>query len=158
MSLQQAIAKALQKEVRKGLLTVDQANQLLENPGKNKFGVAPVEERTLDGIVFDSKAEMDRYAELVLLERAREITNLEIHPRFILQEFSQTKLRPIIYEADFQYYDVKEKKIIVEDVKGFETPIYKMKRKMFSEKFPHFSFIEIKRQKSSKWQFRAKRR
>ena len=40
---------------------------------KNRFNVSPVEERTLGGVVFASKKEMKRYAELQLLQRAGEV-------------------------------------------------------------------------------------
>jgi hypothetical protein len=40
----------------------------------------------MDGIVFASKAEMRRYAELKMLERSGAITSLELQPRFILQD------------------------------------------------------------------------
>ena len=40
----------------------------------------------IDRYVFDSIAEGRRYRELALLERAGEITNLELQPRFLLQE------------------------------------------------------------------------
>ena len=36
--------------------------------------------------VFDSIAESKRYKELALLQRAGEIQNLELQPRFLLQE------------------------------------------------------------------------
>ena len=40
----------------------------------------------VDMYVFDSIAESKRYKELALLQRAGEIQNLELQPRFLLQE------------------------------------------------------------------------
>jgi hypothetical protein len=142
MSLQQSIAKALNKEVQKGNLTAEQANQLLEEPRNNKYGVAPSDERTLDGIVFDSKAEMNRYAELVLLKRAGIITNLQLQPKFILKE--KGRQRAIYYVADFRYWDTKLSTWVVEDVKGVKTSVYRMKKKLFLEKYPDVVFREVR--------------
>ena len=49
---------------------------------RSKYGVAPAQERTLDGIRFDSKREMQRYSELKLLLRAGVIRELELQPEF----------------------------------------------------------------------------
>lgn len=88
----------------------------------------------VDGIKFDSIREADRYCELKLLEKAKEIRNLELQPRFLLQDKFKDKTgtthRKIEYVADFMYVDKDEKKI-VEDVKGVMTDVYKIKKKMF---------------------------
>jgi len=39
-------------------------------------------------------------------------------------------LRAIAYEADFKYVDASGC-VIVEDVKGIETPVFRLKRNMF---------------------------
>ena len=41
---------------------------------------------TIDGHEFPSKKEGNRYLELKLLQKAGEISNLELQPRFLLQE------------------------------------------------------------------------
>jgi hypothetical protein len=56
--------------------------------------------------VFDSIAESKRYKELALLQRAGEIQNLELQPRFLLQESFKKNgktYRKIEYRADFMY-------------------------------------------------------
>lgn len=98
-----------------------------------------------DGISFDSKRELARYKQLKLLERANEITNLELQKRFILQDgfrFNDKAIRPITYVADFCYYDVKKKCYIVEDTKGHRTTDYKIKKKMFIKRYG-MDIIEI---------------
>lgn len=60
----------------------------------------------VDMYVFDSIAESKRYKELVLLEKAGEICNLELQPRFLLQESFKKNgktYRKIEYIADFMY-------------------------------------------------------
>ena len=60
----------------------------------------------IDRYVFDSVAEGRRYRELKLLERAREITDLQLQPKFLLQEAFKKNgktYRKIEYIADFMY-------------------------------------------------------
>ena len=62
----------------------------------------------LDGIVFDSKKEADRYAELRMLERAGTIKKLELQPKFLICKgvvWNGRKQRDRYYIADFKYYD-----------------------------------------------------
>lgn len=101
----------------------------------HKYGAKKTE---IDGITFDSKSEAKRYQELKLLERGGAIQNLSLQPRFILQEGfvnvdTLQKERAIEYKADFQYTENNE--TIVEDVKGFKTSDYKIKRKLFLFKY-----------------------
>ncbi len=100
----------------------------------------------IDGIKFDSKKEANRYCELKLLEKAGEIIKLELQPRFQLQpkfEKNGKKYRAIEYVADFRYFDMASKKMVVEDVKGFrKMPVYLMKRKMFEYVYQGLTITE----------------
>lgn len=90
--------------------------------------------KVVDGHTFDSKREAERYCELKLFVRAGEIRNLELQPRFLLQDKfvdkQGNKHRKIEYVADFMYVD-KSGKTVVEDVKGVLTDVYKLKKKLF---------------------------
>lgn len=91
----------------------------------------------VDMYVFDSAKEAQRYKELKLLERAKEIGNLELQPRFLLQESFKKNgktYRKIEYVADFKY--IEHGKTIVEDVKGLQTDVFKIKHKLFEKKYP----------------------
>lgn len=91
----------------------------------------------VDGIVFDSKKEAARYKELCLLVRAKEIAELVRQPEFILQEgfiYDDIKEESITYKADFMYTE-KDGTKVVEDVKGYKTPVYRLKRKLFLKKY-----------------------
>lgn len=91
----------------------------------------------IDMYVFDSAKEAQRYRELTLLERAGEISNLELQPRFLLQESFKKNgktYRKIEYIADFKY--TEKDKTIVEDVKGLQTEVFKIKHKLFEKKYP----------------------
>lgn len=111
---------------------------------KNKYKNKKV---VIDGITFDSTKEANRYCELKLLLRAGEIRDLEMQPKFILQEGYEKdgkKIRPIIYVADFKYFDINKMQYIIEDVKGFMgIPVYRLKKKLFHYKYPEYTIIEI---------------
>lgn len=91
----------------------------------------------VDGIPFDSIREANRYKELCWLVKAKEITDFKRQPEFILQErfiYDGIKEKPITYRADFMYTE-KDGTKVVEDVKGYKTPVYRLKRKLFLNKF-----------------------
>ena len=111
----------------------------------NKYGNVKTK---LDGITFDSKLEANRYAELKLLERAGEIQQLKLQPKFTLQdafEKNGKKYRAIVYIADFMYFDNSKRKWIVEDTKGMKTDVYELKKKLFEYKFKNYEIKEITR-------------
>ncbi len=100
----------------------------------------------INGIKFDSKKEGNRYIELKLLERAGEIKGLELQKSFELQPTFKKNgktYRKIVYIADFCYLDIKRGKYIVEDVKGFKTKEYALKKKLFEYKYKDLELIEI---------------
>lgn len=102
---------------------------------------------TLDGITFDSKREASRYAELKMLQRCGAIRDLRLQPEFVLQESFKKNgktYRKIVYKADFEYFDIQQGKVIVEDVKGVKTEVYKLKKKLFEYKYPELSITEVK--------------
>lgn len=144
--LQNAIDKALAKEGRSVKFTGDRLSDIAtEDIKKPKYVVAPVQDRTVDGIVFDSKGEMQRYLDLRLQEKSGLIESLNIQPEFTLQEgYYDYRLRvrilPIKYIADFSY--MEKGRQIVEDFKGHKTKDYKMKNKMFRKKYPSLEFKE----------------
>jgi hypothetical protein len=90
---------------------------------------------TADGYAFDSIRESERYQELKLLEKAGEIRTLKVHPTIKLQPafmYRGTRIKEISYESDFYYVEEHDGIGIdvYEDVKGFETPVFKLKWKL----------------------------
>ena len=79
----------------------------------------------VDGIVFDSKAEARRYAELNLLEKANEISDLRLQYPF---ECKINEKKICTYRADFDYYEGDQ--WVIEDVKGFRTQVFRLKKKL----------------------------
>ena len=109
----------------------------------NKYGNSKV---IVDGFKFDSKKESKRYQDLRILLKAGKIENLELQPRFLLQEkfiFAGKAHRKIEYIADFQYLDIERKIIIIEDVKGFKTEVYKIKKKLLLMQLAGFTKYEF---------------
>lgn len=99
----------------------------------------------IDMYVFDSIAESKRYKELVLLQRAGKITELQLQPKFLLQESFRKNgktYRKIEYIADFMYEENGQ--VIVEDVKGKETEVFRLKHKLFEKKYPALELRIIK--------------
>ena len=106
---------------------------------RHKYGVAPKEQRTLDGITFASKREMIRYQELRISERAGLISGLRLQPRFPL--FVQG-VKVCTYVADFGYLD-KDGRPCIEDSKGMRTAIYTLKKKIFEVCYPDLRIREV---------------
>jgi hypothetical protein len=103
---------------------------------KSKYGAVRTE---VDGIVFHSRKEAQRYTELKCLEHAGKIFRLQLQPRYRLCAFvpphrDSTDLPALgDYIADFRYCNVSgclcAWGCTVEDVKGFKTPLYRWKKK-----------------------------
>lgn len=90
---------------------------------------------TVNGITYDSKKEYRRHRELMLLEQAGQITDLEHQVKYILiptqRIDGKVVEREVSYTADFRYK--QNGKVVVEDVKSEITrkePKYVIKRKL----------------------------
>ncbi len=79
----------------------------------------------INGISFHSKKEGLRYVELKQLEKRKKIFNLKLQPKYII---AINGIKICSYIADFSYGE--NGFTIVEDVKGFKTSIYRLKKKL----------------------------
>ena len=95
---------------------------MANNAWKNKYRAQPV---VIDGIRFASKREGTRYMELKLLEKAGQIKNLELQPRY---DLIVNGVNCGFYKGDFRYFEGGKR--VVEDVKGVRTPVYSLKAKL----------------------------
>jgi len=79
----------------------------------------------IDGILFHSKGEANRYCELKLLEKVGKIKDLKLQVPFkiYIKEILICK-----YIADFVYFE--DSKEVVEDFKGVKTASYNLKKKL----------------------------
>lgn len=110
-----------------------------EEKKRNKFNISKKSDRTVEGIVFDSKMEMNVW--LYLREQGftpeRQIS-FELQPKF---ELNKVKYRAITYVADFALEIAGHRYIL--DAKGFRTPDYALKLKMMA--YVHkVSIVEIR--------------
>lgn len=114
-----------------------------------------------NGIVFDSKHERDRYCDLMLLQQAGKIYDLQLQVPFELIPTQYEKSDEIYtkgpkkgqpkpgkvlekactYIADFTYYD-SDGDYVVEDAKGLKTKEYRIKKKLMLWKY-HIRIVEI---------------
>lgn len=88
---------------------------------------------TYNGEQFDSKRELARYKELLLLQRGHVITDLRRQVPYLLIPAQYNKdgkciERSASYVADFVYR--KNGKLVVEDCKGVKTDVYRLKKKL----------------------------
>ncbi len=97
---------------------------------------------TVGGITFASRKEAARYMELKALERAGRISDLKLQVPFLLIESHRKKngrMEPkCTYVADFTYDVILspgKTEHVVEDVKGFRTPVYVIKRKLMLDRY-----------------------
>jgi hypothetical protein len=87
----------------------------------------------VDGQRFPSQAEGRRYRELKLREKAGEIVRLELQPvyQLFVPVAGQVKAARVgLYKADFRYLVKDSGEVVVEDVKGVRTPVYRLKKRM----------------------------
>ena len=92
---------------------------------RSKYGARKF--KAPDGQVFDSVKEYQRWGELRILERAGRISGLQRQVKYELIP-KQEGERACNYVADFVY--TENGRTVVEDVKGFKTPEYRLKRKL----------------------------
>lgn len=92
----------------------------------------------IDGIRFASKKEGNRYVQLSEMQKKGEIKDLILQPDFyfyingkpVCAVGKKGRKTHYKYVADFQYTDCKTNKTVVEDVKGYDTPLSKLKRSL----------------------------
>jgi len=105
--------------------------------GKSKYRNVPT---VIDGHRFASKAEAKRYNELKLLQASGQVRWFIRQPRFDLPD-------GIIYVADFLVVWAADElsfepgQVSVEDVKGVETDVFRLKRKLFESRYGHLTII-----------------
>lgn len=123
----QNLQDRINKKMRTGLDAAPVASQKRRG---NKYGAKATE---VDGIKFDSKSEAKRYLQLKAMQKAGEISGLEIQVPFDLVpalDINGRKERPVRYVADFRY--TKDGQVVVEDTKSAPTKTkeYTIKRKL----------------------------
>lgn len=82
-----------------------------------------------DGIWFSSKKECFRYEQLLILQKAKLISDLKIQ---VKMPVAINGIHVFNYICDFIYWDRKNPDaplLVYEDCKGMRTPVYKLKKR-----------------------------
>lgn len=113
----------------------------------SKYNAKKVE---VDGIKFDSKVEAEYYLHLKEMQEKKEIQGFERQIRITLQEGFylegiKGKIRAITYVVDFVVTN-QDGSITYIDVKGIETDVFQLKRKMFMHKY-QTPLVTVKKRK-----------
>lgn len=123
-------------------ISAKEYREISAQPKRNKFGA---KKTVVDGEVFDSKREADRWCELRALERAGKISHLVRQPRFNFEvrgnPVKYDSGRQAYYKADFAYFDGEKR--VIEDAKGFRTKEYKLKKAFVEALFPAVKIVEV---------------
>jgi len=77
-------------------------------------------ERSFGSIIFDSKAELERYQELLVLKMAGAVKRIVLQPAF--------DLGGVLYKADFEVFWSDGQGVTYEDVKPSRAPADVMRR------------------------------
>ena len=84
------------------------------------------QETIYNGIIFASKKEANRAYELDMLLKAKQIKRWSVQPEFLIEI---NGVRIAKYRGDFKV-EYPDGRVEIEDVKGFRTPVYRLKAKM----------------------------
>lgn len=138
---------------------------------KNNSGKIKHKNKTVDGIKFDSIMESEFYIYLKELKENNKIIDFELQPKFLLQDKFIVVNKKIIYGSDKEFNKLKKEskaetirainyiadfKIICKDityiidVKGIKTADFKLKEKMFKNRYPEYEFFCV-RKYQNKW-------
>lgn len=109
--------------------------QILERsakPGRKRRNKYNNRVTYVDNKRFDSKAEADHYLVLKDREARGEIKDLELQPKYPLYAHTPDgkKIKVGEYWGDFLYWDEREGKRVLADVKGVETALFRIKKKL----------------------------
>lgn len=98
-----------------------------------KFGN---KKKLVDGIVFASGHEANRYIELKTMQAAGLIRALELQPKFAIfacELSTGNGIEVASYKADFRYFDVQTQRVRIEDAKSSgtdEDTAYRLRKKL----------------------------
>lgn len=95
----------------------------------NKYGAVKT---VVDGITFASKREAKYYSDYKLLEKAGEISHLELQPKYVIAHNGRPICTVIL---DFRFRE-KDGRLRVIDVKGLDNPLSRLKRRLVEAFFP----------------------
>ncbi|EEV5427953.1 DUF1064 domain-containing protein [Campylobacter coli] len=105
------------------------------NSRKNKYGNKKI--KTSNNGSFDSRLELSHYEQLLWLEKAKKIKDLQ---RQVSIKLAKSPKCRIVYKADFVFYDIENKEWVIMDSKGFVTDSFRLKKAWLLDNFTNFRF------------------
>ena len=117
----------------------------------SKYNAKPTRK---DGIYFASQIESQYYEHLKQLERAKQIAFFVTQPKYVLQEKYKKNgetIRAINYVADFEV-TYPDGRVEIIDVKGKETDVFKIKKKIFEYRYPGKEIICVNHTNTYGWE------
>ena len=106
-------------------ISAEEFRQAMAGKPKSKYRNEPI---TIDGVRYDSKREATYILNLRLREKEGEVYGIELQKRYAL--IGPDGLLITTYVADATFWDQKEKRFRIIDVKGVETAVFKIKKKL----------------------------
>lgn len=100
---------------------------------------------TVDGLTFDSQAEYYDWIRLRDRQDHGEISGLRLQPVYVLQAaftYRGKRISAITYRADFEY--TEDGQLVAHDTKGVETPVFRLKAKLFMARYPNIELRVVK--------------
>lgn len=116
--------------------TVTVAELIQAQKRKSKYGSRKSE---YNGEMYDSAAEAHRAAELDVLKMCGKILGWRRQVPYVI---TVNGIYICTYIVDFRVTG-NDSKFWVEDVKGYATPVYRLKKKLFAACYPQIDFREI---------------
>ena len=111
----------------------------------------------VDNYLFDSEQESDYYRLLKLKVANKEIFNLKVHPEYVLIEpfiYGGRQIKATVYTPDFSYSDLTQyntQEDVAVEVKGFPTPDFELRAKLFKSKYPNVRLVIMQFSKATGW-------
>lgn len=94
----------------------------------NKYKASRVKHHA--GYSFSSKLESVVFDMLLLMEKAKELKDIRV------QKHVKLTAAQILYVVDFEAFDLKQNKMIYFEAKGYETPEWKIKKRLWKHYGP----------------------
>lgn len=110
-------------------------------PKANKYGRSKAADRTYAGVVYDSKAEMQFAMALDLRLKCRDIMCWGRQIEFPMVVAGK-KICKLVIDFELTNFDGSVEYF---EVKGFETPAYRLKYKLFKALYPDVKFTVVKK-------------
>lgn len=120
-------------------ISAEQYRKMIGKKPKSKYGARKT---NVDGISFDSQAEANYYCKLKILLQKGEIDGFCRQARFLVTDGKDGE-KGTEYVTDFVIFR-RDGTYRIVDVKGVQTPVFKLKIKCMKEKYPNLK-VELEK-------------